>query len=120
MSTHAYLTYRAAGRSILFKGFSAQYIVLAALSLVADLLLFVILYCCGVTPLFCIVLAFGLGAALLMTAAALSRRFGAHGLMKLFAAKKLPEHLRCSSRRFFHFKNQQHEIDSYPTDLAHP
>jgi hypothetical protein len=119
MKTIEYQTYRAVGRPMLFKGFSAQYIVLAALSLVTDLLLFVILYCCGVTPWFCVVLAFGLGAASLGTAATLSKRFGANGLMKLLAGKKLPEHIRCSSRRFFHLQNYYYEIYSNPEDLAH-
>jgi hypothetical protein len=122
MTPRVYPTYRAVGRSMLFKGFSAQYIILAALSLVADLLLFVILYCCGAASWFCITLAFGLGAAMLTTAATLSKRFGAYGLMKHLAGKKLPEHIRCSSRRFYHHnnKNKQYETNSHPEDLAHP
>ncbi|GGB23863.1 DUF4133 domain-containing protein [Puia dinghuensis] len=101
MTTSVYPNYRAMSRPITFKGFRGQYILVAAASLVIDLLLFVILYCCGVTPLICILLVFGLGAAALWTTARLSRRFGAHGLMKHFAAKRVPRVVRFNSRRVY-------------------
>lgn len=101
MTTSVYPSFRAVDRPLEFKGFIGPYILLAAGALVADLLLFVILYCCRVTPWICIVLAFGLGAAALATAAGLSRRFGAHGLMKHLASKRLPRVIRFDSRQVF-------------------
>ena len=101
MTTSVYPTYRAMGRPLEFRGFKGQYILFAAAALVSDLLLFVILYCCRVAPWICIVLVFGLGAAALWAIAALSRRFGADGLMKHLAAKRLPRTIRFDSRRVY-------------------
>ena len=101
MERIVYPIHRAVGRPLLFKGFRAQYILIAAGSLVGNLLLFVILYICGVTPWVCISLAFGLSALTLWITAGLSRRFGTHGLMKYFAHRSLPKEIRCKSRHEF-------------------
>ena len=101
MTTSVYPIHQAIGCPILFKGFRAQYILGAGISLIVDLLLFVILYLAGVPPWICIVLAFGLGAAALAIAAKLSKQFGEHGLLKLLARRRLPKGLRYTSRRVF-------------------
>ncbi len=104
-----YPIHRAIGRPMLFKGFRAQYIVLAALGLIGDLLLFVLLYCCRAPPSLCMATAFVVGGSVLWIAAWLSRTFGAHGLMKHFASKSIPTHIRCRSRRIFlHLKNSRY------------
>lgn len=69
--------------------------------MIADLLLFVLLYIARVPPWICMAIAFGLGSAALATAASLSKRFGRSGLMKHLACKHLPRHIRCDSRRTF-------------------
>ena len=101
MTTIVYPIQRAIDRPIVFKGFQAQYIVYAALSLIADLLLFVLLYLAHIPPWICMTVVFGLGIAALSTAAHLSRRFGRSGLMKYFASKNIPRHIRCNTRRVF-------------------
>lgn len=101
MTTSVYPIHQAIGRPILFKGFRAQYILVAGISLIADLLFFVILYLAGVPPWICIVIVFGLGAAALAATARLSKQFGQFGLLKLFARRRLPEGLRYTSRRLF-------------------
>ena len=101
MTTIVYPIQRAIDRPLVFKGFQAQYIVYAALSLIADLLLFVLLYLAHVPPWICMILVFGLGIAALSMAAHLSRRFGRSGLMKHFASKYIPRLIRCNSRRAF-------------------
>ena len=75
MTTSVYPTYRALGRPIRFKGFQAQYIILAGISLIGDLLLFIVLYTCKVEPWICIALAMGLGAGGLWTIAHFSHRY---------------------------------------------
>ena len=101
MTTSVYPTYRAAGRPIEFLGLKGQYILIAAAALIADFLLFIILYCCGTPPWLCILVAFGLGAAAIVTTRRISQRFGSHGLMKYWAAKHLPHAIRIGSRQPF-------------------
>jgi len=99
--TSAYPNFQAVGRPLQFRGLKGRFILLAAGALVTDLLLFVILYCCGIPPWLCILLVFGLGAGALWAAAALSKRFGSQGLMKHLAAKRLPKQIRLNSRQVF-------------------
>lgn len=101
MTTSVYPTYRAIGRPIEFSGLKGPYILPAAAALVADLLLFVILYCCGTPPWVCILIAFGLGGAAVAIARELSRRFGVHGLSKHLAARRLPRAVRFDTRRVY-------------------
>lgn len=101
MTTSVYPIHQAIDRPLYFKGFQAQYILFAALSLIADLLLFVLLYLIHVRPWICMVTAFVLGYAALLTAWNLSERFGEHGLMKYLAHKHVPRHIQCNSRRVF-------------------
>lgn len=101
MTTSVYPSFRAIGRPIEFNGLQGAYIVFTALALVADLLLFILLYCCGVAPWLCVGIAFGLGAAAILTGRWLSSRFGAHGLKKHLAARQLPDAIRCDGRQAF-------------------
>jgi hypothetical protein len=101
MTTSVYSTYQAAGRPIEFQGLKGAYILIAAAALVADLLLFIILYCCGTPPLACIPIAFALGTAAIGITRSLSRRFGIHGLPKFLAARRLPQAVRFDSRQIY-------------------
>ena len=114
----AYESYQAIDRPISFKGFRAQYILAAAISLIADLLLFVVLYLMHVPPWICMTIAFVTGCTALSAAAILSRRFGRHGLMKYFASKHLPRHIRCTSRQTF--LNLLIKNDVHPTKRTTP
>jgi hypothetical protein len=101
MTTRVYPIHRAIGRPILFKGLRAQYILIAAISMVINLLGFVILYCCRVPPLICIGLVSVLGGTAISTTARLSKQYGANGLMKHSARKYIPPTIHCGSRRTF-------------------
>jgi len=101
MTTSVYSTYRTAGRPIEFQGLKGAYIPIAAAALVADLLVFIFLYCCGTPPLAGIPIAFALGAAAIGITRSLSRRFGIHGLPKFLAAKRLPRGVRFESRQIY-------------------
>lgn len=101
MTPIVYPIQREVDRPLYFKGFQAQYILYAAVSLLADLLLFVALYLARIPPWVCIVIVFTLGAAALVLSAKLGKRFGRFGLMKHFSSKNLPRHIRCNSRRVF-------------------
>jgi hypothetical protein len=101
MTTSVYQIHRAIGRPIYFRGLKGQYILLAAAALIADFLFLIILYCAGAPTWLNIALTFGLGASALAITSRLSRKYGRYGLMKHFAAKRLPRHLRCPSRQIF-------------------
>jgi hypothetical protein len=101
MTTCVYPIHRAIGRPVAFKGFKGPYIILAALTLITDLLLFVILYVSGVTPWVCILLVFGLGWMALVKITKLNKRYGPYGLQKRMAAKRLPKIIRINSRQVF-------------------
>jgi conjugation system TraG family ATPase len=89
--------YRAIGRPITFKGFKAQYIILAAAALIADFLFFILMYFSGVPWVVNIILTIGLGSSALLIISKLSHKLGQYGLLKYMAFKRLPHFLRDSS-----------------------
>jgi cell division protein FtsW (lipid II flippase) len=96
-------------KPIVFKGLKAQYIAYLAIGLVLLLIGFAILYICGLTLWIILPVILGLGIALFFTVFRLSHRYGEHGLMKHFARKQLPEHLKFRSRKLFiNLKKQDH------------
>lgn len=104
-----YPIHRAIERPLHFKGFTGQYIVMAAIALIADLLLFVTLYICRTSPWLCVLIAFALGGLSLLLIGILSRRFGAHGLEQYLAARDLPRSIRLEQRtNIFYLKQQDH------------
>ncbi len=88
-------------RSIEFKGVKAQYIIYLAVGLVGLLLLFAILYICGLKLYYCLAIIAAAGVSLVITIQRFSRNYGEHGLTKKAARRKLPPALRGSSRNFF-------------------
>ena len=107
MSKTVYPIHQAINRPVSFKGLQGQYIILAALGLVGDLFLFVILYCCKLPPWICITIAFLAGAILLSTCIRMSAHYGQYGLLKKRAARRIPPYLRCRSRKIFTNLNKQ-------------
>ncbi|MES2276027.1 MAG: DUF4133 domain-containing protein [Bacteroidota bacterium] len=88
-------------KPILFKGLKAQYIAYLAGGLVALLLLFAVLYLCGLNTFGCLFIVGGMGTALFVFVFRFSHRYGQYGLMKRSAKRRMPVCLRFSSRRVF-------------------
>jgi len=88
-------------RPIEFKGLKAQYIAYLAVGLVSLLISFAILYISGLSLMVVMPLIITLGTALFFSVFRLSHRFGEHGLMKFWAKRSLPHHLKFRSRRLF-------------------
>lgn len=84
-----------------FKGLKAQYIWYLGGGLLALLILFAILYICGVHPFACVGLILILGTGLFLQIYRLSHKYGEHGLMKRLARKAVPAKLKAYSRRHF-------------------
>jgi hypothetical protein len=88
-------------RPIVFQGIKAQYIGYLAGGLVGLIILFAILYLCGVNTYACMLIIFGLGTWLIYTVSHLSRKYGKYGLMKRQAKRLLPDYLWFNSRKLF-------------------
>jgi hypothetical protein len=84
-----------------FKGLKAQYIWYLGGGLVFLLILFAVLYICGVNPFICLGLILFLGALLFFHIYRLSHKYGEHGMMKKAARKVVPYILKAYSRRRF-------------------
>ncbi|HET6253286.1 MAG TPA: DUF4133 domain-containing protein [Puia sp.] len=101
MTTSVYPIHRAIGRPIQFKGLQGQYILIAAASLIADLFLFILLYCCHTPAWICVTVALCTGSGVVSACTGFSRKYGVHGLRKTKARRRLPSCIRCRSRRLF-------------------
>ncbi|MBN8877802.1 MAG: DUF4133 domain-containing protein [Sphingobacteriales bacterium] len=88
-------------RSIEFKGIRAQYIAYLAVSLVALLLLFAIIYVIGINIYACLGIVIPSGAGLFIVVQRLSKKYGEHGLVKRAAQRKLPPFIQSRSRNIF-------------------
>lgn len=88
-------------KPIMFKGLKAQYIAYLGIGLVFLLLGFAIGYVLGMSLFLLMPLIVAGGTALFFTVFRMSHRFGEHGLMKFFAKRKLPDHIKFRSRRLF-------------------
>lgn len=89
------------GRAIEFRGLKAQYIGFLGGGLVGLLLLFALLYICGLDIYTCIGLIGGLGVLLFSTVIRLSHKYGQYGLLKKNAKRSIPVSLVSRSRKLF-------------------
>lgn len=96
-----YAVNKGVNRPIEFKGLKAQYIWWLGGGLVLLLLLFSILYLCGLNMYLCLVIIILLTVALFIKVYSMSERYGEHGLLKLGAKKALPDYIICRSKKIF-------------------
>lgn len=97
-------------RSVEFRGIKAQYVIYLAVGMVLLLLLFAILYMCGLKIYFCLGIVVPGGAVFVVAIQRMSRTYGEHGLLKKMAEGRLPTAIRSQSRTIFiHIKQQGDE-----------
>ncbi|RAJ28085.1 DUF4133 domain-containing protein [Pedobacter cryoconitis] len=97
-------------KPIMFKGLKGQYIAYLAIGLLLLLLIFAVGYVAGLSVYLLVPTIIILGTALFYVIFRLSYRFGEHGLMKFFAKRSLPHHLKFRSRRLFtHLKHKHYD-----------
>lgn len=65
------------------------------------LILFAILYICGVNTFVCLGIIIISGTALFMYVYKLSRKYGEHGMMKVLTKKRVPGVIKSYSRKTF-------------------
>lgn len=92
-------------RPVEFRGLKAQYIYYLALGLAVLLILFCVLYISGTPVYLSLFILLVLGGGLFVSVSRLSRRYGAYGLMKRYAARRLPYAIKCTSLRTFRSLN---------------
>ncbi|MBO9682080.1 MAG: DUF4133 domain-containing protein [Flavisolibacter sp.] len=101
MSTSIYTINKGINRSIEFRGLKAQYIWYLGGGLLGLLILFAVLYICGVNTFVCLGLILCLGAGWFMYVYRLSHKYGEYGMMKRVAKKAIPKVIKTRSRKLF-------------------
>lgn len=81
------------GRTVEYKGLKAQYLFIFAGGLIADFIMFVILYMCGVRQGVCIVFGVVSASVLVWYTFHLNGKYGRYGLMKLTSVKYRPRYI---------------------------
>lgn len=102
MPASVYTINKGINKPITFKGLKAQYIWYLGGGVVVLLVLFAVLYICGVSPLLCTALVLGAGTGWFLYISRLSHRYGAHGMMKRIAASRVPRVIKMRSRKVFY------------------
>ena len=101
MSTSVYQINKGINKPIEFKGLKAQYIWYLGGGLITLLILFAVLYICGIHTILCLIVVISLGTYLFMHVTKLSRKYGQHGMMKALAKRNIPAIIKSYSRRIF-------------------
>ncbi|MHA4811779.1 DUF4133 domain-containing protein [Flavitalea flava] len=105
MANTIYPINRGIGIPLQFKGFIGQYIYYAAGIFVGSFILLAILYMIGVSSYICLPLTFLLAGGGITKILKLSQKYGPYGQVKRKAARKIPRHIRSSTRKtFIHLK----------------
>src|SRR5689334_19321436 len=101
MSTSVYQINKGINKPIEFKGLKAQYIWYLGGGLLALLILFAILYICGVNTFVCLAIIIIFGTGLFMHVYKLSHKYGQHGMMKAVAKRSIPDTVKSYTRKIF-------------------
>jgi hypothetical protein len=101
MSTSVYTINKGINKPIEFKGLKAQYIWFLGGGLLALLILFAVLYICGVNTFICLGLILFLGTVLFLHVYRLSQKYGQYGMMKKAARRGIPHVVKIYSRKTF-------------------
>lgn len=101
MATSVYTINKGINKPIEFKGLKAQYIWYLGGGLLGLLILFAILYICGVNTFVCLGIIIIAGTALFIHVYKLSHKYGEHGMMKALAKRSIPSVVKSYSRKTF-------------------
>jgi hypothetical protein len=101
VSNSVYNINKGINKPVEFRGLKAQYIWYLGGGLVALLIIFAVLYICGVNIFLCLGLIVLLATFLFFYVYKLSRQYGQFGLMKKIARKAVPRVIKNYSSRIF-------------------
>ncbi|SRR5258708_9491556 len=111
MATSAYPINRGINKPISFRGLKAQYILYAGALLAGDMVLFSVLYICGLNSWIGVVITGCAGGGGTWKIYKLSQQYGEFGLLKKRAGKRIPPVIRSRSRTTFTQLIKNHEKD---------
>ena len=101
MATSVYNINKGINKPIEFKGLKAQYIWYLGGGILALLIIFAVLYICGVHTFICLGIILVAGTALFMHIYKMSDKYGEHGMMKAVAKRSIPKVVKSYSRKVF-------------------
>jgi len=110
MNNSIYQINKGINKSIEFRGLRAQYIWYFGGLVVCLMILFALLYMCGVNTYICLALIGGAATGGCMKIFALSHKYGEYGLMKAIAKKRVPRVLKSYTRKNFQNLTLQEEM----------
>lgn len=109
MSISVYTINKGINKPVEFRGFKAQYIWYLGGGLLLLLIVFAVLYICGLHPFACLGIILISGTCLFIYVGRLSNKYGEYGFMKKLAKKGVPKVIKSGSRRLF---QKQHLLKS--------
>jgi hypothetical protein len=101
MATSVYTINKGINKPIEFKGLKAQYIWYLGAGLLGLLILFAVLYICGVNTFLLLGIILVLGTGLFLQTYQLSHTYGQFGMMKKLAGRNIPKRIKNDSRKTF-------------------
>ncbi len=101
MNNSVYNINKGINKPVEFRGLKAQYIWYLGGGLVALLIIFAVLYICGVNIFICLPLIVTLATLLFIYVYKLSREYGQYGLMKKIAKKAVPKIIKNYSMKIW-------------------
>ena len=101
MPNSVYKINKGIDKPIEFKGLKAQYIWYLGGGILVLMIGFAILYILGVNSYLCVGLVLTGGTILFLQVYKVSNKYGEFGLMKKIARRRVPEAVKCYSRKIF-------------------
>jgi len=101
MNASVYQINRGINKAIEFKGLKAQYIWYLASGIICLLVLYAILYICGINAFVSLALVLVAGSGWVFYVYRLSAKYGEHGMTKKIAKKYIPKKIKCNNRKLF-------------------
>jgi hypothetical protein len=101
MPTSIYKVNKGINQPLVFKGLKAQYIWWLGGGIMGLLFIFSILYIIGINAFICVALILIAGLYLFMQVYRISNKYGEHGMMKKMAKRRVPDCIKCYSRKHF-------------------
>jgi hypothetical protein len=101
MTDKVYAVNKGINKAIEFKGLKAQYIGHVVGVVLGGMLLYGIMYACGLSSYICVPVALGLGGFGIAKVLAMSKKYGQYGMMKWSAGRRVPKALVSRSRKVF-------------------
>lgn len=101
MAKTSYPINKGINRSIVFRGLKGQYIWYMGGAMFGVMILYAIMYVCGVNTYVSLIVAGIMAGVAMMAVYHLSQTYGEHGLTKALASRQIPDLVKSTSRARF-------------------